>query len=90
MVKIAVTPDPSGAGCNAANPLTGADASLGKVWGTHLQVTGWATYVTETEKLASPLGTDEAGFLPTTCSFVQYLGSGRTGSCNSTVADGQH
>jgi len=89
VVKIALTPDPSGAGCSPTNPLTGADASLGVVFGTHLQVTGWTTYVTETEKLASPLGPDEAGFLPTTCSFVQYLGSGRTGKCLITVADGQ-
>jgi len=90
VVKVVLTPDNSGASCSPTNPLTGADATLGVVFGTHLQVTGSATYVTETEKLSSPLGPDEAGFLPTTCSFVKYLGSGRTGSCNSTVASGQH
>jgi len=84
VVKIALTPDPTGARCDPTNPLAGADATLGQVWGTHLQVTGWATFVTETEKLSSPLGPDEAGFLPTTCSFVQYLGSGRTGTCSGS------
>jgi hypothetical protein len=51
-----------------------------QVFGTHIQVTGGASYVTETEKLPSPLSADEASFLPTACSFALYLGSGK-GTC---------
>ncbi|MGC2324696.1 MAG: hypothetical protein WA463_18825 [Terriglobales bacterium] len=65
-------------------PLTASDASLGVVFGTHLQVTGGATFVTEAEKLPSPLSAAEAAFLPTACQFAQYLGSGK-GICSCRV-----
>lgn len=83
VVKIALT---DGArACNPTAPLDGAaQAALGVVFGTHLQVTGGATFVTETEKLPSILSSYEAGFLPTACSFARYLGSGK-GTCSCTV-----
>jgi hypothetical protein len=76
VVKIVTTP--YAGSCNPTAALTGANADLAKVFGTHLQVTGTplATYVTETEKSPSTLSGAEAAFLPTACSFVQYLGSG--------------
>jgi hypothetical protein len=55
---------------------------------THLQVTGAATYVTETPVMESaiPLATDvEFPFLIQACSFVQYLGSGK-GTCTCPSA----
>ena len=83
VVKIVTTP--YAGSCNPANALTGANADLARVWGTHLQVTGGATYVTETEKLPATLSAAEASFLPTACSFTQYLGSG-FGICRSCSA----
>jgi hypothetical protein len=77
VIKIATTPAGS---CNPTAPLTGASTDLAQVFGTHLQVTGGATFVTETEKLSSPLSTAEALFLPMACSFARYLGSGY-GTC---------
>ena len=74
VVKVVTTP--YAGSCNPTAALTGANADLARVWGTHLQVTGWAAFVTETEKLPSTLGAAEASFLPSACSFVQYLGSG--------------
>ena len=88
VVKIVLTPTPS-SGCNPTGPLTGADATLGSVWGTHLQVPGAALFVTETEKQPRPLGAGEAAFLPEACSFALYLGSGR-GYCRSHVSTGQN
>jgi hypothetical protein len=88
VIKIALTPDPTGASCDPRNPLTGADAALGVVFGTHLQYETGYYYVTETEKRSSPLGPDEAAFLPQACSFAWYLGSG-FGVCTSTVSSGQ-
>ena len=70
--------------CDPTAPLLGADISLAQVFGTHLQVTGGATFVTETANLSSPLSTAEAGFLPAACLFVQYLGSGK-GVCGCTI-----
>jgi len=89
VIKIVLTPDPTGAACDPRNALTGADATEGVVFGTHLQTTGGFVFVTETEKLSSTLSASEATFLPQTCSFVVYLGSGR-GQCYSTVSSGQH
>ncbi len=88
VVKVVLTPPPTG-GCNPTATFAGPDAGLGAVWGTHLNFTGGFTFLTETEKLARTLGTGEAGFLPTTCSYVWYLGSGR-GHCYSYVSTGQH
>ena len=83
VVKIVTTPYTGS--CNAAASLAGANADLARVWGTHLQVTGGAAYVTETEKLPSTLSAAEASFLPTACSFVQYLGTG-FGQCRCNRA----
>ena len=74
VVKVVTTPYTGR--CDAAGSLAGANADLARVWGTHLQVTGGATFVTETEKLPATLSAAEASFLPTACSFVQYLGTG--------------
>jgi hypothetical protein len=73
VIKIATTPAGS---CSPTAPLTGASTDLAQVFGTHLQVTGGATFVTEAEKRSSPLSAAEASFLPQACSFVRYLGSG--------------
>ena len=88
VVKIVLTPPPTG-GCDPRTAFTGPDSGLGAVWGTHVNTTGGFVYLTETEKLARGLGKDEAAFLPNTCSFVWYLGSGR-GHCYSLVSTGQH
>jgi hypothetical protein len=87
VVKIALTP--ATGGCNPTAPLTGADAGLGAVFGTHLQVPGAALFVAETEKHHQALSAAEAGFLPQTCSFLLFLGSGR-GTCRSRVGTGQN
>ncbi len=53
-------------------------------FGTHLQSTGGATYVTETNIPKAFLSYDEADFLQTACSFAHYLGSGK-GTCSCSV-----
>jgi hypothetical protein len=73
---IKIVPTPYTGRCDATAALTGANAELARVWATHLQVTGGATFVTETEKLPATLSAAEASFLPTACGFVQYLGTG--------------
>jgi hypothetical protein len=83
VIKIALTP--ATAGCNpTTDNLAASSTVLGAVFGTHLQVTGGATSVTETDKLGYPLSTAEAGFLQQACSFALYLGSGK-GTCTSSV-----
>jgi hypothetical protein len=52
---------------------------------THLQDTGGATFVTETNIPAASLGRDEREFLPLACAFARYLGSGK-GTCSCTEA----
>jgi hypothetical protein len=53
-----------------------------KAWGTHLvQTTPGTLFTTETAFRDAPLGSDEEAFLPYTCRFVQYLGSGK-GVCS--------
>ena len=84
VVKIVTTPYTGS--CNAAATLAGANADLARVWGTHLQVTGGAVFVTETGKLPSTLSAAEASFLPSACAFTQYLGSG-FGICKACRAD---
>jgi hypothetical protein len=86
VVKIVLTPPPTG-GCNPTAPLTGADAGLGAVWGTHVNTAGGFVYLTETEKRARTLGTGEAAFLPHACSCTLYFGSGR-GTCRGHVSTG--
>jgi hypothetical protein len=88
VVKVVLTPRNSFT-CDPTLPLTGADAGLAAVWGTHLQTTGGYTFLTETEKAHQTLGAGEAAFLPQACSFVLYLGSGR-GTCRSYISTGQH
>jgi len=83
VIKIATTPAPCG------TPLTQADATLAVVYATHLQVTGGATYVTETQIMPSPLSASEALFLPQACSFARFLGSGGSRAFCSTNAPGQ-
>ena len=90
VIKMVLTPagkicDPTGGLFDetAATSLTSA-YSLGVVFGSHLQVTGGATFVTETELSPSYLSRDEAWFLPTACAFAEYLGSGK-GICTSSV-----
>jgi hypothetical protein len=70
--------------CDPTAPLKGADTDYGQVFGTHLQVTAGATFLTETEKLPSVLSWDEENFLPTACAFAHYLGSGK-GTCSCSV-----
>jgi hypothetical protein len=54
------------------------------VFTTHLQVTGGATFVTETQQIPSPLSAEEGSFLQTACAFTIYLGSGK-GTCTGSV-----
>ena len=52
-------------------------------WGTHLvQTTPGTLFTTETAFAPAPLSATEAEFLPYTCRFVQYLGSGK-GVCTA-------
>jgi len=82
VIKIALTP--AGTKCDATASLSTASSYLGVAFATHLQVTGGATFVTETELSPANLGSNEAGFLSTACSFARYLGSGK-GTCTSST-----
>ena len=67
-----------------SDPPTGSLAPDLRAWGTHLvQSTPGTLFTTETGFTAAPLSGDEAEFLPYTCRFVQYLGSGK-GVCSCT------
>jgi len=56
-----------------------------RAWGTHLvQTTPGTLFTTETGFVPVPLSASEASFLPYTCRFVQYLGSGK-GVCGNGV-----
>ena len=55
------------------------DSTVG--FGTHLQVTGGATFVTETNLPAAALTGLEQSFLTLACQFARYLGSGK-GTCS--------
>jgi len=69
--------------CNPAVPSTPSDASLVRGFVTHLEITGGATFITETNIPSAPLGSDEAAFLSNACLFVTYLGSGYgKGACS--------
>jgi hypothetical protein len=53
-----------------------------RAWESHLvQTTPGTLFTTESEFAKAPLSEDEAAFLPYTCRFVQYLGSGK-GVCS--------
>jgi hypothetical protein len=80
--------------CDPTAPLTGVDDDLVIGYATHVQVSGGATYLTETLIPDAPLGgtgsepptlqDSEVGFLPQACAFAQYLGSGK-GTCSCSV-----
>jgi hypothetical protein len=58
-----------------------------RAWGTHLvQTTPGTLFTTETAFRDAPLSGAEAEFLPYTCRFVQYLGSGK-GVCSCAGLD---
>jgi hypothetical protein len=83
-ISIAPIVAAANAACSPTAPFASSDASLIRAYGTHLEVSASATYVTEAEIPGSTLGPDEAAFLSNACLFVQYLGSGRgTCACSS-------
>lgn len=65
--------------CNEMSPIASSGLTA---WASHLQapLTG-VLVMTEAEFLSAPLSDQQLGFLGQTCSFVQYLGSGK-GICN--------
>jgi hypothetical protein len=71
------------ASCSPIAPFASSDASLVTGYATHVQVSGPATYITETSIPVAVLGSDEAAFLNNACLFIQYLGS-RKGTCGCT------
>ena len=71
--------------CSPMGPFASPDASLVQGFSTHIEVSGPATYITETALLPSLLGSEEAAFLPEACFFVQYLGGAR-GICGCSPA----
>lgn len=85
VIKVVTTPTFS-APCDPTAFPAGAERNAGEamVFASHLQVTGGATFVTETELLPSLLSDAEGAFLQVSCSFTRYLGSGK-GICTSSV-----
>lgn len=86
VVKIVNGTPPAG-GCDPAAFTVGTTPAPSIVgYATHLQVTGGATYVTETKipnvGLINLQG--ELDFLAQACGFVRYLGSGK-GTCSCSV-----
>ena len=79
VVKV-VLAQPPGSSCTPTTIGATPDAGLGVVFGTHLQREGNNLWVTETQKPASTLSSQEQGFLQLACSFVRYIGSGQ-GTC---------
>ncbi len=78
-IKIVSTAANSSATCSAATLNAGLlDSTVG--FGTHLQVTAGATFVTETRIPAAAFGSAEQAYLTQACLFVRYLGSGK-GTC---------
>jgi hypothetical protein len=93
MIKL-ISTIPTGGACDPTAAiadgiiLTGSDPAPGEVapdlraWESHLvQTTPGTLFTTESEFAKAPLSEDEAAFLPYTCRFVQYLGSGK-GVCS--------
>jgi len=71
--------------CSPALPSAPSDASLVMGFGTHLEITEGATFITETKIPIAPLSPNEAAFLSNACLFVTYLGSGYgKGTCSCT------
>ncbi len=83
VVKILLLQAPT-TGCTPISPFAYSDATLATGFGTHLEVSGNSTFVTEAPLPVVPLGPDEANFLSSSCLFVRYLGSGR-GSCSCST-----
>jgi len=94
VVKLVSTADPGscdptaiGAGTAFGNTVILAPGSDNiepdlRAWGTHLvQTTPGTLFTTEAAFRDAPLSAEEAVFLPYTCRFVQYLGSGK-GVCS--------
>jgi hypothetical protein len=81
MIKL-VSSSGTGGACDptALSAVTGSsnvEPDL-RAWESHLvQTTPGTLFTTETSFAPAPLGADEAAFLPYTCRFVQYLGSGK-------------
>lgn len=70
--------------CSPIAPFASSDASLVKGFATHVQVTGSATYISETDIPVAILGSEDATFLNNACLFVQYLGSSK-GRCGCST-----
>jgi len=78
----------NGATCSPTAPSSSSDGSLLTGISTHLEVTGGASFITETPIPIAPLGSGEAAFLTSACTFVQYLGGGYgkgTCGCNTRI-----
>jgi hypothetical protein len=72
--------------CSPIAPFASPDASLVKAFSTHVEVSGPATFITETALLPAPLSRDGAAFLSNACLFLRYLaGSGSRGTCGCTT-----
>jgi hypothetical protein len=78
---IKVVSSTSAGTCDPESISAGADSPVVpdlRAWGTHLvQTTPGTLFTTETSFWTAPLSADEANFLPSTCRFIQYLGSGK-------------
>ena len=72
--------------CSPIAPFASPNASLVRAFSTHVEVSGPATYITETALQPSPLSSDGAEFLTNACLFLQYLaGNGSKGTCGCTT-----
>jgi hypothetical protein len=72
--------------CSPIAPFASPNASLVKAFSTHVQVSGPATYITETALPPVRLSSEGAAFLSNTCLFLQYLaGSEGKGTCGCTT-----
>ncbi len=82
-VKIVST---AAVGNTLCTPVTYNGGLLDSVvgFGAHVQVTGGATSITETNIPDAALSTSEQGFLTQTCQFARYLGSG-FGTCSCPI-----
>jgi hypothetical protein len=83
---IKIMPTAAGASvCNPTAPSASSDASQVRGFSSHLEISGSATFITETNIPSAPLGSEEAVFLPNACLFVKYLGSSYDrGTCSCT------
>jgi hypothetical protein len=77
---IKILPIVAGPQCSPVAPFATPDASLVSGFGTRIETTAGATFITETILPSAILSSDESAFLANSCLFVQYLGSGK-GTC---------